>query len=106
MENKQIIVSTDYKKIKNIKFKYPKLMCSNAEQLIREEYNDILYTKEKLLMARELVRNLEKELNSKETEFRNKQEWLNIEFETKTKEYTTRSCNIVHNGDLVYHYNP
>lgn len=105
MEKKQIIVSTDFKNIKNIKFKYPDLMCSNAEQLIRDEYNDILDTKEKLYTARELVRTLEKELEKKEIEFRNKQEWFDIDFETKTKEYITRQSGLVHNGALVYQYN-
>lgn len=105
MEKKQIIVSADYKRIKNIKFKFPELMCSDAEQLIRDEYNNILEIKDKLYTARESVRTLEKELEKKELEFRNKQEWFDLEFETKSKEYTTRQSGLVHNGALVYQYN-
>lgn len=104
MEKKQIITSINDKVIKKVTFKYPELIASNAEELIRREYSDILDLKEELAITRDKVRTLEKELKAKEEEFRNKQEWFTLEFETKTKEYITRECGIVHNGDLVYHY--
>ena len=106
MEKKEIIVTSDYKKIKSIKFKYPNLMASNAEDLVRKEYNEILELKNELSNARDKVRLLENSLKEKEKEFLNKQEWFSIEFETKTKEYITKESGLVHNGDLVYHYKP
>lgn len=104
MEKKQIITSINDKIIEKVIFKYPELMTSNAEELIRKEYSNILALKEELLNTRDKVRALEKELKEKEEVFRNKQEWFTLEYETKTKEYITRECGIVHNGDLVYHY--
>lgn len=104
MEKRQIITSINDKVINKVTFKYPELINSNAEELIRKEYNDILALKEELLNTRDKVRALEKELEEKEEVFRNKQEWFVLEFGTKTKEYITRESGIVHNGDLVYHY--
>lgn len=104
MEKRQIITSINDKVINKVTFKYPELINSNAEELIRKEYNDILALKEELLNTRDRVRALEKELEEKEEVFRNKQEWFVLEFGTKTKEYITRESGIVHNGDLVYHY--
>ena len=104
MEKKQIITSINDKIIEKVIFKYPELMTSNAEELIRKEYNNILALKEELLNTRDKVRALEKELKEKEEVFRNKQEWFTLEYGTKTKEYITRESGLVHNGDLVYHY--
>lgn len=104
MEKKQTITSINDKVISKITFKYPELMAPNAEKLIRKEYKELIELKEKLSSARDKVRVLEKELKEKEDIFRSKQEWFTLEFETKTKEYITRECGIVHNGDLVYQY--
>jgi ribosome recycling factor len=104
MEEKTLISTIDTSRIKNITLKFPELMSSNAEELIKKEYLEIQSIKSSLHDHRDKVRELEKLLNEKEEIFSRKKDLFDIEFETVTKEYITRKSDMVFNGDLVYDY--
>lgn len=95
--SKTIIIS-DKNIIKSIKFKYPSLMNSNSEDLVKELYNDILKTRSELNTARETVRELESKLETRQKAFNNLENILDIEFETKEiKDNTTKSNIMIKN---------
>lgn len=98
MENTQKLVFTDTSKIKKVVFKYPELMISNAEDIIKEEYNKLLELKEELYSARNKVIELEKQLLTTENKFREKTHNCTIEFETYEKEYKTESSTLFIGG--------
>lgn len=104
MEEKTLISTIDTSRIKNITLKFPELMSSDAEELIKKEYLEMQSIKSSLHDYRDKVRELEKLLNEKEEIFSKKKDLFNIEFETVTKEYVTRKSDMVFNGDLVYDY--
>ena len=95
--SKTIIIS-DKNIIKSIKFKYPSLMNSNSEDLVKELYNDILKTRAELNTARETVRGLESKLEISQKAFNDLENILDIEFETKEiKDNTTKSNIMIKN---------
>lgn len=95
--SKTIIIS-DKNIIKSIKFKYPSLMNSNSEDLVKELYNDILKTRSELNTARETVRELESKLEISQKAFNDLENILDIEFETKEiKDNTTKSNIMIKN---------
>ena len=95
--SKTIIIS-DKNIIKSVKFKYPSLMNSNSEDLVKELYNDILKTRAELNTARETVRELESKLETRQKTFNDLENILDIEFETKEiKDNTTKSNIMIKN---------
>lgn len=101
--SKTIIISNK-NIIKSVKFKYPSLMNSNSEELVKELYNDILKTRAELNTARETVRELESKLEINQKAFNDLDNILDIEFETKEiKDSTTKSNIMIKNygNDII-----
>ena len=95
----------DRKVIKNISFKFPELMSDNSEELVKAEYNDLVTTQDALYQARDEVRRLEKELDSKMKAWDAKKDFFEVEFECSEKEVVTHKSYMVINGDTVYDCN-
>lgn len=82
-----IVQVEDRRKIKKIHFKYPHLFKPEAEQDIINMYKDILETDDQLTSARQLVRDLEKELKQKRDKFNEMEAMFTIEYEQKETEH-------------------
>lgn len=95
----------DKKKIKDITFKFPELMGEDARKLILGEYEALVNLQDRLYLARDEVRYLEKELENKMKEWDGKTDLFDIEFESTEKEVETSISNMVINGDTVYDCN-
>lgn len=95
--SKTIIIS-DKNIIKSVKFKYPILMNSSAEDSVKDLYNNILKLKSDLNRARETVRDLEHKLEEAKKAFNDLENIIDIEFETKEiKDNTTKSNIMIKN---------
>ena len=79
-----IVQVEDRSKIKKVHFKHPYLFGPDAEQHVINMYKDILETDDQLTSARQLVRDLEKELKEKFTEI---EAMCTMEFEQKEVEH-------------------
>lgn len=95
----------DRKVIKNVSFKFPELMSKQSEELIRNEYDDLIATQDALYQARDEVRRLEKELESKVKAWDAKKDFFEIKFESSEKDVVTHKSYMVINGDTVYDCN-
>lgn len=82
-----IVQVEDRSRIKKIHFKYPHLFKPEAEQDIINMYKDILETDDQLTSARQLVRDLEKELKQKKDKFTEIEAMCTMEFEQKEVEH-------------------
>lgn len=97
-EVKEIIVSTDYSKIKKVVFKYPFMVNENAENIIKDKHNAIEFTKNQLSKFRQKVLDIEQELKVLQEEFRDITRDCHIEYETYNKEHTTRKSSLFISG--------
>lgn len=104
METIHKIKVTNKDKVVAVKFKHPELMHPGADKAVVEEYHRLLYKDKELHLARERVRQLEKEYSSLEKEWASKSEMFELEFETTEKEVKTEKSFLTINGDLVYTY--
>lgn len=95
----------DRKVIKNISFKFPELMNENSEELVKAEYNDLVATQDALYQARDEVRRLEKELDSKMKVWDAKKDFFEVEFDSSEKEVVAHKSYMVINGDTEYDCN-
>lgn len=82
-----IVQVEDRSRIKKVHFKYPHLFKPEAEQDIINMYKDILETDNQLTLARQLVRDLEKELKEKKDKFTEIEAMCTMEFEQKEVEH-------------------
>lgn len=82
-----IVQVEDRSRIKKVHFKYPYLFKPEAEQDIINMYKDILETDDQLTSARQLVRDLEKELKQKKDKFTEIEAMCTMEFEQKEVEH-------------------
>lgn len=82
-----IVQVEDRRKIKKVLFKHPYLFGPDAEQHVINMYKDILETDDQLTSARQLVRDLEKELKEKKDKFTEIEAMCNMEFEQKEVEH-------------------
>lgn len=82
-----IVQVEDRSRIKKVHFKYPHLFKPEAEQDIINMYKDILETDDQLTSARQLVRDLEKELKQKKDKFTEIEAMCTMEFEQKEVEH-------------------
>lgn len=82
-----IVQVEDRSRIKKVHFKYPHLFKPEAEQDIINMYKDILETDDQLTSARQLVRDLEKELKEKKDKFTEIEAMCTMEFEQKEVEH-------------------
>lgn len=82
-----IVQVEDRSRIKKVHFKYPHLFKPEAEQDIINIYKDILETDDQLTLARQLVRDLEKELKQKKDKFTEIEAMCTMEFEQKEVEH-------------------
>lgn len=82
-----IVQVEDRSRIKKVHFKYPHLFKPEAEQDIINIYKDILETDDQLTSARQLVRDLEKELKQKKDKFTEIEAMCTMEFEQKEVEH-------------------
>lgn len=82
-----IVQVEDRSRIKKVHFKYPHLFKPEAEQDIINIYKDILETDDQLTSARQLVRDLEKELKEKKDKFTEIEAMCTMEFEQKEVEH-------------------
>lgn len=85
-----IVQVEDRSRIKKIHFKYPHLFKPEAEQDIINMYKDILETDDQLASARQLVRDLEKELKQKRDKFNEMETMFAIEYGQKETEHVDR----------------
>lgn len=98
MENTQKLVITDSSKIKRVHFKYQDLLNEDAENIIKQDYSNLMALKDKLQEYRTKVIELEKEVTRAEKEFREKTHSCTLEFETYEKEYKTTVSNLFIGG--------
>lgn len=98
MENTQTLLIEDTKKIKSINFKFPNLMSSNAEGIIKRYYQSLLDLKDQLQDCRTKAWELEEKIKEAEKEFRDIASLCTIEFETYSKEYKTNSSGLYIKG--------
>lgn len=82
-----IVQVEDRRKIKKVLFKHPYLFGPDAEQHVINMYKDILETDDQLTSARQLVRDLEKELKQKRDKFNEMEAMFTIEYEQKETEH-------------------
>lgn len=82
-----IVQVEDRSKIKKVHFKHPYLFGPDAEQHVINMYKDILETDDQLTSARQLVRDLEKELKEKKDKFTEIEAMCTMEFEQKETEH-------------------
>lgn len=82
-----IVQVEDRRKIKKVHFKHCYLFVPDAEQHVINMYKDILETDDQLTSARQLVRDLEKELKEKKDIFTEIETMCTIEFEQKEVEH-------------------
>ena len=82
-----IVQVEDRSRIKKVHFKYPHLFKPEAGQDIINMYKDILETDDQLTSARQLVRDLEKELRQKRDRFNEMEAMFTIEYEQKETEH-------------------
>lgn len=82
-----IVQVEDRSKIKKVHFKHPYLFGPDAEQHVINMYKDILETDDQLTSARQLVRDLEKELKQKRDKFNEMEAMFTIEYEQKETEH-------------------
>lgn len=85
-----IVQVEDRRKIKKVLFKHPYLFGPDAEQHVINMYKDILETDDQLTSARQLVRDLEKELKQKKDKFNEMETMFTIEYEQKDTEHVDR----------------
>lgn len=85
-----IVQVEDRSKIKKVHFKHPYLFGPDAEQHVINMYKDILETDDQLTSARQLVRDLEKELKQKKDKFNEMETMFTIEYEQKDTEHVDR----------------
>lgn len=85
-----IVQVEDRSKIKKVHFKHPYLFGPDAEQHVINMYKDILETDDQLTSARQLVRDLEKELKQKRDKFNEMETMFTIEYEQKETEHVDR----------------
>ena len=67
------MIVEDRSKVKAVHFKYPEMMNENAQEEIKNDYNELLSLEEELYNAREVVRELEKKLAEKKKKFDEKE---------------------------------
>lgn len=82
-----IVQVEDRSRIKKVHFKHPYLFGPDAEQHVINMYKDILETDDQLTLARQLVRDLEKELKQKKDKFNEMETMFTIEYEQKETEH-------------------
>ena len=85
-----IVQVEDRSRIKKVHFKCPHLFKPEAEEDIINMYKDILETDNQLALARQLVRDLEKELKQKKDKFNEMETMFTIEYEQKETEHVDR----------------
>lgn len=98
MERVQTLVITDTRKIKKVHFKFPDIMSSDAEEVIKKDYQNLIELKDKLQEYRTKVIETEKKVAEAEKAFREKSHGCTIEFETSEKEYVSRQSSILIKG--------
>ena len=98
----------DRTKVKAVHFKYPEMMNENAQEEIKNDYNELLSLEEELYNAREVVRELEKKLTEKKKKFEEKTLLCTLEFETSEKDIVNYESYALFKGmgnDTLDHYN-
>ena len=101
------MIVEDRSKVKAIHFKYPEMMNENAQEEIKNDYNELLSLEEKLYSAREFVREYEKKLAEKKKKFEEKTLLCTLEFETREKEVVNYKSQVLFKGmgnDTLGHY--
>ena len=102
------MIVEDRSKVKAVHFKYPEMMNENAQEEIKNDYNELLSLKEELYNAREAVRELEKKLTEKKKKFDEKTSLCTLEFETSEKDIVNYESYVLFKGmgnDTLGHYN-
>ena len=77
----------DKSRIKDVKFKYPRVHGEAAIEEVKHLYNDMLETEQQLADARDLVRALENELKEKREIFYDLQNIMSLEFDMRETEH-------------------
>ena len=98
MEKVQTLVITNTRKIKKVHFKFPDIMSSDAEEVIKKDYQNLIEHKDKLQECSAKVTETEKKVAEAEEAFREKSHGCTIEFETSEKEYVSRQSSILIKG--------
>lgn len=102
------MIVEDRSKVKAVHFKYPEMMNENAQEEIKNDYNELLSLEEELYNAREAVRELEKKLTEKKKKFDEKTLLCTLEFETSEKDIVNYESHVLLKGmgnDTLGHYN-
>lgn len=98
METVQKLVVTNTRKIKSVTFKFPDIVSSDAEEIIKKDYQALIDLKDKLQEYRTKVIEAEKAVAEAEKAFREKSHGCTIEFETSEKDYVSRQTSILIKG--------
>ena len=84
----------DQTRIKSVKFIFPDLMNSNAEDIIRTAYKVLLEKERDLSDYRAKVRELEEEVKERRENWNKLQEVIEVTFEEKTTEYKENKAGV------------
>lgn len=98
MEKVQTLVITNTRKIKKVHFKFPDIMSSDAEEVIKKDYQNLVELKDKLQEYRTKVMETETKIAEAEKAFREKSHGCTIEFETSEEKYVSRQSSILIKG--------
>lgn len=94
METIHTVKVVNKDRIVGVKFKNPELMHPNAAESVVREYHTMRDKQRELSLARERVRQLEKEFATLEKEWNAKKDMFDIEFEATEKEVKTTKATI------------
>lgn len=81
---------------------YPDLVAKDFKEVIIEDYNNLIATKEALYNSREYSRRLEKTLKQLEAEFNLKSQLFDIKYKTDIKQGVTKDEFATHVKGKVY----
>lgn len=84
----------DSTRIKSIKFFFPDLMNSNAEDIIRMSYKVLLEKERALSDYRAKVRELEEEVKERRENWNKLQEVIEVTFEERVSEYKENKAGV------------
>lgn len=94
MEKINILTITDKSRIKNVTCKYPELFNPSVIGRLKEDYYEMLDTKDALHKLRMEVLKYENLLKNQSKEFNEKYSLFDIEFETYTKKHITNESGL------------
>lgn len=104
MKKEEILKVEDRSKIDKVIFNYPELMSSDAEDIVKKMYVEIISLDTKLQQARAEVRDLENAVKEAKEKWNSMQNLFTYTHPINEKVYVTESCAFAiqgHGNDLI-----